>query len=83
MKILMIIFLISSLLGCATTTYYEKPGASDADFKRDNYECERDVRGLPYSPYSQSLSSMFMDEAIRLRLFEQCMEAKGWRKVKK
>ena len=37
-----------ALGGC--TTQWDKLGASDADFARDDYQCEMAARGLPRTP---------------------------------
>jgi len=36
------------LAGC--TTYYSKPGATEAQFQRDLYECQYQAAALPYAP---------------------------------
>lgn len=51
------------LAGCGTT--WTKPGATEADYRRDHYACERDAALLP--PLA----------GIGMR--ERCMQAKGWR----
>jgi hypothetical protein len=44
--------LIATLLlpACAANMQWSKPGATDAEFKKDCYECERDAAMLPGSP---------------------------------
>lgn len=53
------------LAGCSTV--WTQPGTSEADFKRDAYECERDA-----APVRNGFQAMGMQE--------RCMESKGWRK---
>lgn len=61
-----------SLPGCADTPVYAKPGSTRADFTKDTYECERDMRvafagvtGLGAQEDAQAFD-------------ERCMLARGW-----
>lgn len=53
----------------ACTHYYVKPGATNADFRKDKSECDR-VAGKE----SRKRGTRPCDEA------ERCLEAKGWRR---
>jgi hypothetical protein len=61
------------LAGCAQFVWV-KSGASQQDFQRDAYECERDMRQSGY--FGRGLSA-----AIESMSFQQrCMVARGWSK---
>lgn len=58
------------LASCSVLTHdrtFSKPGASDADWKRDSYECERDA-GLARQPGPPNG-----------RFYARCLEARGWK----
>jgi len=69
-----------------------KPGASNEEFYRDSYQCERDAAMIPYpsSAYSNSPSQpgdkffALSDDLTRLsrknQLYDRCMQSKGWKK---
>jgi len=57
------------LCSCTVATF-TKPGGTEAEFKKDNYECERDAR---MSGLGAGLASLDMRE--------ECMEARGYVKV--
>jgi hypothetical protein len=54
----------------ACTTYWNRPGATDADLRRDAYECERDAR-----------QSQFANVFFMIAFQERCMMARGWTKA--
>jgi hypothetical protein len=56
---------------CSCTTYYTKPGGTEAQFRKDNYECERDAAqaGLGFGDLAA--------EGMR----SECMEARGYTKA--
>jgi len=63
------VLLAASVVPIACSPHFTKPGATDFDWSRDSYECERDtkiagVRGLPQ----------------QANFYERCLEARGWRK---
>jgi hypothetical protein len=57
--------------GCAPMVW-DKAGATEQDFKRDSYGCERDVRQSGY--YGQGLGAQLEMQAF----YKRCMEANGW-----
>lgn len=60
-----------TLTGCAQIVW-NKPGATQQDFQRDSYQCERDARQSGY--FGGGLAG-----AINFREFQQrCMMAAGW-----
>jgi len=61
-----------SLFGCATPMVWEKSGVSQADFKRDRYECERDMRQSGY--FGGGISGSIN----RREFFKSCMGARGY-----
>jgi hypothetical protein len=47
------IFIIVSgliIMGCAQNHVWTKPGITQDQFRKDLYECERDIMGFPYPP---------------------------------
>lgn len=61
------------LVGCATTGLgvYDKPGAPEADVKRDRSACLR-------ASASESEPFRFSGPTIDREVFVRCMEAKGY-----
>lgn len=64
-----LIALLAAVAGCGTSTWV-RPGATQQDFIADRYACERDV-------------SRSTDKAMVGMLFTDCLEAKGWRSVRR
>lgn len=63
--------------GCAETVWV-KPGATQSDFNRDSYECERDAR-MSAGSFGGGIGG-----AIEARGFmERCMGVRGYTKTKK
>jgi hypothetical protein len=59
---------------CAEQAVWVKPGATQQDFARDSYECERDMRQSDY--FGTGIYG-----AIAAQEFaERCMVARGWSK---
>jgi hypothetical protein len=57
--------------GCGPMIW-DKPGGTQADYNRDNYECERDARQSGY--YGGGLAG-----ALNMReFFKKCMVAHGY-----
>lgn len=69
MKTLSALICLTLLSACAIAEPgYSKAGATEAEQKRDSYECERDAYMIPKTSMSE-----------RKRMFRQCMEARGYR----
>lgn len=69
------------LSGCATA-HWVNPDATDADFRRDKYACERDLNQSTLTMYHST--PMPFDQAIiavnnQNKFFHDCMEARGYR----
>ena len=58
-----------SLCSCTAGTF-TKPGATEADFRKDNYECERDAA-------MSGLGNGLVSVGMRT----ECMEARGYTKA--
>ena len=66
-----VLLLVAGNAGCARFVWV-KPGASQQDFQRDAYECERDMRQSGY--FGTGFAA-----AINAQDFqERCMMARGW-----
>lgn len=65
-----IITALALLLCSCTVGTFTKPGGSEAEFKKDHYDCARDAR---MSGLGAGLASIGMRE--------ECMEARGYVKV--
>jgi len=64
--------------GCAERTLWDRPGATEADYRRDVYECERDAR-MATASFGSGLFAMIEAQNFMRR----CMtDAKGWREVR-
>lgn len=75
MKKIIIILISLLLVGCAAQTW-NHPNLDQDRFKRDVYECQKDARFGAYR-YS-GLWQIAWEE----RIFKECMESKGYYKVK-
>lgn len=61
-----------TLPGCASkAATYDKGTASEAQFSKERYECERDARMLPTATNCQ-----------QMRFYENCMQSKGYTQIK-
>ena len=69
-----VVLLAITVAGC-TRTYWTKPGFNQADWNRDSYECERDMRQSGY--YGAGLVGVINAENFQ----ERCLVAKGYHKV--
>jgi hypothetical protein len=58
------------LVGCSTTTAWNKPNSSSQDFYSDHGECELRIHDIP---------SMMVIR--RNRVYDECMTGKGWTKA--
>lgn len=58
------------LIGCSTTTAWNKANSTDQDFNADHGECELRIHDIP---------SMMVIR--RNRVYDECMSGKGWRKA--
>jgi hypothetical protein len=64
--------LVIALSGCATPMIWDKDGATQADYNKDSYQCEKDARQSGY--YGGGLAG-----AIAMRdFFQRCMVAAGY-----
>ena len=67
----MITTALALLFASCTPTVWEKPGAGQADFNQDSYECERDVR--------QSRTGTGLLGTLDARgFYNRCMSAHGY-----
>lgn len=58
------------LTGCATV--WHKPGASESEFSKDSYECERDSRQSGYFGTGIAGAVNFQN------FYQRCLISKGW-----
>ena len=65
----LIVFLVLS--GC-TGEIWDKQGATQADFDRDSYACEKDTRQSGY------FGSGLWAQAAMKDFYDKCMVARGW-----
>lgn len=68
---LLVLPLGAALFSCTRTAWY-KDGASAHDYRRESYECERDMRQSGY------FGTGYLGQANAAGFFERCMEAQGW-----
>lgn len=75
-------FTTLALSSCAQHTYsWNKPGATQAEFQMDKYNCEKDMRQSGYYGYDGTIGGEIV-AAINMQEFgERCMEAHGYTKV--
>lgn len=72
------------LSGCAASGgYWDKPGASVADFERDKAQCLYEAEAaiqVPRYGYYNTQFALELDMAFRRRsLAISCLKAKGWK----
>lgn len=72
------LFLLA-LAGCAPTLVWSKRGARDGDFERDRYDCRRESKDGFVVNKSTGATRSVRDQ----RMFDECMEARGWRLVER
>jgi hypothetical protein len=68
MKTLLLLVTLLALGGCAYGHYWTKPGNTEADFKRDYYQCMKDFRAGG-SKYARNLTYE-----------DKCLQAQGYRR---
>jgi len=68
--------LLLSLAVAGCQTYWTKPGFNQADWNRDRYECERDMRQSGY--YGGGIVGAINAQDF----FEECLVARGYYKVR-
>jgi uncharacterized lipoprotein YehR (DUF1307 family) len=68
--LILVTIVIFSVTGCGSKHWY-KPDMTEEQFKRDSYECERDV-ALAQAGGRQ----------VMVGMFDRCMESKGYNLVK-
>ena len=64
----------SVALGACAPTIWDKPGASQADFNRDSYACQRDAISLGGVAYGYGVVQRHPD----LGVYRMCMTAAGY-----
>lgn len=76
-----------ALAGCAPTMWH-RPGATQQDYYRDAYECERESMGLKGgyvavgpNAAGQIATAHLLDAIAMSGMQYRCMQAKGWREV--
>jgi len=70
--------IVLALTGCASYSW-TKPGVAEMELKRDQYECWARAQSLPPRP---TVLDPVRDAAPRQAVFERCLEAKGYARVK-
>jgi len=86
MKKLIFLTMISSFVvyGCAAGVpmMYHKDGATDADLKKDRYECMKECQVGGVLPSGETRIFYYGQNKLAQteanRLFRMCMEARGW-----
>lgn len=72
-----ITILLCLSLGACSTTWY-KDGATQADFDRESYACERDGYAAGGSYIYGNRYSMSAMPTMNQRIYDACMRAHGW-----
>lgn len=81
MRIVVALTAIAGLAGCASGTYfYYPPGGTDAQFKKDGYECTQEAQQSTSSAYVGAYGGAANSGTITNdALATLCMEARGYR----
>ena len=75
MKAILVVSLLA-VAGCANSVRWVKDGATEQDFNRDSYGCERDVRQSGY--YGTGVAGALNAQSF----YARCMEANGYRRMR-
>lgn len=77
MKFLLTSIAIALTLPACAPAAYRKAGATEEDFQRDKYSCQRDANSV------QPTLGMFQDPMLTMmergEVYKQCMTIKGWK----
>ena len=77
-KILFILAMMMLLGGCtATPKVWTKQGATEEEFKRDNYECARQSK-VSWSGGETDQTGLASAKLQANKLYKMCMESKGY-----
>ncbi|MGZ4857868.1 MAG: hypothetical protein ACXVZU_05870 [Methanobacteriaceae archaeon] len=77
-KILLILPMMMLLGGCAATPkVWTKQGATEEEFKRDNYECARQSK-VSWSGGETDQTGLASAKLQANKLYKMCMESKGY-----
>lgn len=81
MKFLLTSVSIALTLSACAPAVYKKAGATEEDFQREKYSCQRDANSV------QPTLGMFQDPMLtmmeRADFYKQCMAAHGWTRSNK
>jgi hypothetical protein len=67
--------ILLSVGACASPTIWDKPGATQADFNRDSYECLKDAYVASVSEY---VGYGFTQPTVNFPIYDKCMVAHGY-----
>ena len=71
MSLAVVALILLAVAGCAATVW-EKPEYTESEFRKDDYECEKDSRQSGH--YGNGISG-----ALAIRdFYRKCMASKGW-----
>jgi len=70
----LVVVVVGTTLSACAPAIWDKPGATEADFKADHYNCEKDARQSGY------FGGGVIGAINMHNFFEQCMVAHGWTK---
>lgn len=68
-----VLLLLILLASCAPRYAFTKPDFNQADFQRDGYECERDMRAG-----AASFGGGWYGDVLAQRFLVQCMQVRGY-----
>lgn len=87
--------LLAALVGGCAPTVWTKPGATEAEFHRDSYQCRQENThtavigygsgygsvsgGTGYGEWSASQGTTRVTDWV---MYARCMQARGWQQVK-
>lgn len=74
MRAIILFVMVVGLVACAPQYKWYKSGATQADFRKDAYECERDMRQSGY------FGTGIVGAMNAQNFGERCMESRGWEK---
>ena len=76
-------------MGCGPTLVWERPGTTEAEFRRDAVDCRREASVVKLVPTVRHPSPGLAGDTIELatvtafhpELYRECLEARGYRQV--
>ncbi len=79
MRFLLIGLMVFTMIGCAANVHWVKPGITESEARRDNYQCTKEATysgtwGVPHKGGTLMGTRLYVDGG----LYGLCMQSKGY-----